>query len=648
MLLLAGVLPLRRAAADDPALEVQVTGDPAPQVGKRDPSGASRVLREEQLRAPGANAADLLTRVPGVQVSRAGAGSDLATVSIRGATSAETPVYFAGVRLNDDTTGTADLSLLPLWMIQRVEVYRTGAPFDADRLGPGGAVFFEPVLPRGSRVGAGLGAGSFGEFSTWVAGMIGDERAGAMAAVRRQSARNDYSYLDDRGTRFVPSDDVERSRVNADYTSYDLFTTGRVRLGRGSVVAVFSALLREQGITGLSVVPAQAARGRTGRMLGAVTTSLPCSAGDRCSIQLQTSLLLARNELDDPRRELNLLAPFVASTGERLVETARLRYRLIDVLALQASVSQELEQLGVDAPALPVLRARRAASRLTGGVVADLARAVELNALAALEYHATTATTAGGGGTFEPTARAGGRFRIRDGLEFLANVGRYARVPTLGELYGTSAVVRGNADLTAERGYVADSGARFALKLPQVEVFAEVFGFARFASDLIAYRRSSFGVVRPYNVAEARVLGVEVAASAKAWNHLRVEIALTGLDPRDTSATRTTPSDLLPFRARLVAVPSVEVFAGPFPALALDRVSALARLTYRAAYAADPAGLVVVPEQAPLDVELAFSFWKSRVTAQLVVSDLFDVARFDVVGLPLPRRGVHGSLEVWW
>src|SRR6185369_6565468 len=97
------------------------------------------VVRGEDLKRPGATAADVLTASPGVEPSRGGAGSDFATVSIRGAPSAEVPVYLAGIRLNDDVTGAADLSTIPLFALDRVEVFRGNAPADADRLGIGGA-----------------------------------------------------------------------------------------------------------------------------------------------------------------------------------------------------------------------------------------------------------------------------------------------------------------------------------------------------------------------------------------------------------------------------------------------------------------------------------------------------------------------------
>ncbi|HYQ27172.1 MAG TPA: TonB-dependent receptor plug domain-containing protein, partial [Polyangiaceae bacterium] len=108
-------------AGAEPEAEIVVTGHKSTRPA-REPTLAATRVDPAELARPGANAAAILSRVPGVQVSETGSSSDLSTASVRGATSAQTPVYLAGVRLNDDLTGTADLSLIPLWMLGRAEV----------------------------------------------------------------------------------------------------------------------------------------------------------------------------------------------------------------------------------------------------------------------------------------------------------------------------------------------------------------------------------------------------------------------------------------------------------------------------------------------------------------------------------------------
>ena len=141
------------------------------------------ITAEDVTKFPDKNLAESLSRVPGVQVSETGSAADLSTASVRGATSAQTPVYLAGIRLNDDLTGTADLSLIPLWMLGRAEVYRGNAPADADRLGIGGAIYFEPRLPRKNRLLAGAQVGSFGQRALWLGAEVA--RGGDAGEMRR-------------------------------------------------------------------------------------------------------------------------------------------------------------------------------------------------------------------------------------------------------------------------------------------------------------------------------------------------------------------------------------------------------------------------------------------------------------------------------
>ncbi|WP_438015576.1 TonB-dependent receptor [Sorangium sp. So ce315] len=653
--------PEEAPGARGPAIDVLVEGRRTSTTAARDPTAASYVIRGDDLRAPGATASSVLSRVPGLQVVRTGAGADLATASIRGASSAETPVYLAGVRLNDDVTGTADLSLVPLWMLHRVEVYRGNAPADADRLGIGGAIFFEPALPRGTRVGAGLGAGSFGERSASASASLGDDRASVLLALGRRSADNDYPYLDDGDTALTAADDRTRIRQNADFEAYDLWSVGRYRLPRGGgVTALFNGFAREQGLSDLSARtapparPADAARSRVQRWLGAVAAVVPCAGArgggvERCRLELKSSAILTRQSLRDPLRRHGFASPFVASAGERAAQHGAVRLRVADALTASASAAVEVERLGIDQAGVPPVRALRAASRASASASFTPAPWIEAYALGAVEHHATRVDGAGAGGIVAPSGRLGARLRLGDGAALFANVGRYVRVPALGELHGISPIVRGNPELEPERGVTAELGARVAATLPpaRAEASLELLGFSRLASALVAYRRASLFAVRPYNVRGARVLGLELTAAASALDHLRAALTLTALDPRDASPDRGLVSDLLPFQARLTAAPSLEAYAEP-AWLGGGRASLGARLLYRSSRVADRAGLVVLPEQAALDVELAVLALDGRLSARLAVENATGARMLDAVGFPLPGRSVHAAMEVWW
>ncbi len=660
----APALPIEKT---DAPIDVRVDGERggAPRAS-RDAGVASYVVRGEELKRPGATAVDAIAASPGVEPSRSGAGSDFATISIRGAPSAQLPVYLAGIRLNDDVTGAADLSTIPLFFLDRIEIYRGNAPADADRLGIGGAVFFEPKLPRGTHAGVMAGAGSFGELTFGAYGSLGDERAGALFSVSRQSATNDYRFTDD-GNTDGDADDRVRQRKNGDATTYDAWAVGRVALsGGGRLVILANAFAREQGIVGATYSLASAARSATQREIAAVSARLPCSARrragddamDRCSIEIGSSAIAARRDIHDPLGELGFGSTRVTVSGDRWEESARLRARVGERWRVGAGVFAGVDRLGVDIA--KGLSTRAARLSVTGSV--DVAyrpfERLELFALGAGECHSAIGSTgaAEGAGTGAcalggPAGRAGLRITAPLGFEVLASAGSYVRVPALGEMYGLSGTVLGNPALVPERGYAAEAGVRWggASASGDVRGYVDATGFARLVEDLIVYRRSGSATITPFNVADARVLGAELAAGIELFHHARAQLSLTVQDPRNVTAGQPAAATLLPYHAALTGSSVVEVYTDPSRSVPfVNRLSLGARLLYRSFRYADPGQQVFLREQRDLGLDAAASILRSRLALRLGVSNLLDVTNQDLLGFPQAGRAFHGALDATW
>src|SRR3954464_9893726 len=155
-LLLGAALGWTLTARAEEPVTVTVQGEARPE-GElpNEPFVASSRIGRERLAAPALGAPEVLRGEAGVQIAESGGLGAPATASIRGATAAQTPVYLGGVRLNDQIGGVADLSTVPLWLVERIDVYRGNAPFEADELGIGGAIFFEPRRPKRNEAAAG-------------------------------------------------------------------------------------------------------------------------------------------------------------------------------------------------------------------------------------------------------------------------------------------------------------------------------------------------------------------------------------------------------------------------------------------------------------------------------------------------------------
>jgi iron complex outermembrane receptor protein len=612
----------------------------------REPTLAATRVDPRELSRPGANAAAVLSRVPGVQVSESGSASDLATAQVRGATSAQTPVYLAGVRLNDDLTGTADLSLIPLWMLGRAEIYRGNAPADADRLGVGGAIYFEPRLPRKNRLRAGAQVGSFGEHAGWLGAEVAERGDAALLAFRVAGAQNDYSYLDNAGTS-DRKDDRVRTRPNADVSEHDAWAIGRTSLGKpgAQLTTVFNAFEREQGVTGLAAVPALAARSATARLLAGLTAQVPCGSEPGCELLLTSQAITTHARLKDPDHELALPAPRLDAQGTRFAESARVWLRG-PVFRGLLGANLELEQIALDGAL--ALRAKRNTGSARVALFASLAEETELSSLALVTCDQTVGPDQSHGcADLRPELRLGARKKW-GAFELRSNLSRSARVPTLGELYGISALVRGSSALVPEQGLGLDLGARWEAGLGPVWAYLDAFGFARKVTDLIAYRRTSLGAVQPYNVGSARVLGAELEAGAQFAEHARMSLALTVLDPRDTTAGRNLSNDLIPYQSRIVSSLYAEGFIDP-GRRTLRRAGLDARLSHRGSRLADPAGLLVLPASTTLDLGATLRFGREPdLSLRAALDDVFDSRHFDFIGYPVPGRSFHCSAEASW
>jgi iron complex outermembrane receptor protein len=631
----------------EPRSEVNVRGRRSADRAPKDPTVAGAVVTREELSSPGLRVAEVLRSQVGVQVSEAGGLGAPATASVRGATAAQLPVYLAGVCMNDDVGGAADLSRIPLWLVDRVEIYRGNAPLEADRLGIGGALFFEPRWPRATEAGAGAMLGSFGARSTWGYAAVGGKDAAVLAGVSAEAAQNDYPFRNDHGTLLAPTGTSVDRLSNAQVTTYDAWLLGRARVGEGRVDAFANATSREQGVPTLALVPSREARATFDRGLGGARAEVPLGAHGNASLEARSAVSYVRAVYDDPLGELTLLAHQVKLEGERADERVAMRVAPTDALSLRGAVDVSTETLARDDDGHPALRARRLASRVALAARQWLGDALSVQALGAAQCDGTSTTSLTTCDLFAPTGRVGVSW-TEASWEAYANVGRYARTPTLGELYGISVLVRGNPSLRQESGATADVGVRWEARDRGGARVAWASGgaFSRWTTDLVSYVRSAQGYVLPFNVGSARVAGLEAQAGATVFGWLGADVTATALDPRDTTPGRLVVNDVLPFQSRVVVVPRL---FGEWRAVgAFARLRAELRAIYESSRYADSAGLAVIPEQSSVDAELLARSRDERFTLRVRGSDLFDTPRFDVVGFPLPGRAFFASLEESW
>lgn len=633
--------------------EVIVQSSPLDRRSTRDATAASTVLRRGDLIQPGASTAAVLTRSPGIQVRRSGAASELATVTLRGGLSNQLPIYLGPFQLNDELAGSVDLSMVPLFFIDRIEVYRGHAPVFVDRPGLGGAIVLEPMLPKGTRLHAGVSLGSYGSTTSALRASTAGRQVGNVVGIQRTTSANDYPYEDNRGTVTDPRDDRQVRRSNADAESVDFWNSGYYRPSSFARVRwLVHGFQRDQGVTGLSIIPARHVRARTKRQLGALTATLPCrrrGSLDDCHIEIQSQWQQSKLTIEDPTSELGLGTDRIDSATMRNSERIRLVHRPLSRLELGWLLGSDLGTFAQINRSADGLNASRRSALLGLHAQVDLTSSLAFVALGRATSDTTIAVQEPTRNAVLPSGRLGMHYRIVDGLDLRANVGRYVRVPTLAELYGISASLRGNSELSPESGFSDDLGLIWRFGNARLGGITETVLYHQQVRDLVAWQRSSFGQVRPYNVGRARMVGVEQIL-ALAWSRaFRVEAVVGLIDPRDVTPNRIYNNDILPYRSRLTT--SLRFDAGlPSPRMlpAIRQAGIGASIYHRSSRYSAPAGNAILPSTTALDLDLRVALIHAPMTLHGSITDVLNRQNYDLLGMPLPGRCYFLRVDLDW
>ncbi|MEW5923193.1 MAG: TonB-dependent receptor, partial [Candidatus Zixiibacteriota bacterium] len=93
--------------------------------------------KDEIIRSRARDIPELLETVPGVYIQETGSGSGRSQVKIRGSAPEHVLVLVDGHRINSSGNGVADLSSIPIEMVERLEIHKGGASaeFGPDALG---------------------------------------------------------------------------------------------------------------------------------------------------------------------------------------------------------------------------------------------------------------------------------------------------------------------------------------------------------------------------------------------------------------------------------------------------------------------------------------------------------------------------------
>jgi outer membrane cobalamin receptor len=615
-------------------------------------------------------AATALAGAAGVNVRESGGIGSYSTVSLRGSSAGQVPIYLDGVPLNAPQRGEVNLADLPLAGLERIEVYRGAAPLILGGASLGGAIHLfsgSTAVPpwlcaaRSSFGTAELQGGAGARLRGWTVALRG----------RLVRSRGDWRFPTDNGTPYNQEDDGIATRANNDVGGAGGLLSARRPLRGWTLVA--SELLdgREQGVPGYAISPAQHARSSSFTHQLRVALERPRSLGGAArglrSVELYHRL--DRQGFFDHAGELGLgpadrkdcTASLGAAAIGRLAGWLQRWPALQPAWRLETQWSRLRSEDGLAADPRGAPQTRWTLAAAVQPALHLLHDRLELVPGARVEmdadrFHGVPFGTSLPGGpadrrtSWAHTWQLGARYALGGGVELKTNLGAYDRVPTLLERFGARGTVIGNPGLQPEHGVNRDlgfvwSGAGQAAPWARQRIAVSVFH--NDARDLIAFVRNSQRTAVPLNIGAAEIQGLEVEAELGVPGVVTWQANYTRLLTRDRTNTRYAAGKQLPGRPGHEAAVRIGFGAAGRSAPGAPPVFGYTIAALAEDYL-DRANRDRVPSRVLQGVFANLALhWPARAALLSArVDNLTNEQVFDLAGWPLPGRTLTVSLSV--
>ncbi len=471
--------------------------------------------------------ASLLSKHSTIYVKTYGGGS-AATVSFRGTAASHTQVEWNGVNVNNPMLGQVDFSLIPVWFVDKTDVYSGGSSLQEGSGALGGTVSMGSSVDWNKKLyGAVMqNVGSFGLYQTFVDVGGGSRKWQMRFRYMYDQAENDFEYLN----RAIPPFEVVKQE-NADYKKQGGVIDVNYNAGKGNFLSLNLWLLSAN--RNLPTIMSYQGAGRTetqddtdfrsvvrwnkywGRFRSELTASFSATRVDY--FLSNVTGLTTSYVNNDSRSEVNSVQ------GKYRLEyspSERTTYRLLgDVAYHQVDVYDRKQSTGY------------AHDRVEAGLGLSAHRKFSDSVAGFVLLREDICD-----GRWTPIMPSVGvELGSFAGFTVKANVARNYHQPTLNDMYWSPG---GNPDLRPEEGYTGDLTVGYDGRVGAFTFDADLTGYISDIDDWIMWRPSEFRYWTAENVRSVLSRGLEIKASVQ-MNYAGVKARVGG----NYAYTRTTNED---------------------------------------------------------------------------------------------------------
>ncbi|HEY6876513.1 MAG TPA: TonB-dependent receptor [Polyangiales bacterium] len=595
---------------------------------------------------------DVVREAPGARVLSTGGMGAFSSLSLRGAQGDETLVLLDEIPLSTPDGGAFDLSLFPAELFQQVNVFRSGAPVWLGSGAIGGVLQLVPNRAGGDGLNATFGVGSYGTYQAGAGSRFSQSNGlSSRSQLLFRTTEGHYPYLDDRGTRFISSDDRSFKLKNSDFLDASGFQDFSLPLGRGTLHVIAMGVTRAGGSPGPAAQPTPKVRRDSTRALAAAAYSIEGGQELQRKVQLVAAGSFGTDSFTDLHGQLGLsrytathnrsFRGFLRGAGS--VDLTRwLTSTVVGSYSLDAYLPNDFFVRPAPDPSMRQTAAgsfELAAHGSLGPLRYELRPSVRIEWSRTETHGASMHEPA----TFDrrvlvPTGRVGGVLEVFRSVALSASFASGTRLPTMFELFGDGGLTLPAPGLRPVKSTTYDGGITAKGRLGIARGSAELRGFWQERTDAIALTRTNQYTVYFENLSSVRQWGVESRLEGELSRWFSASGSVTHLDTETALGTR------LPFRPRWVAYGRPELriplARGPFTSASLA-----SEVWHRGFAFYEDKNISWVPACTKVGFGAAVGLFHDSVRISARLDDALDARCTDLLGYPLQGRSLFFSLS---
>ncbi len=611
------------------------------------PSQVDIVTRSE-FEVHAATVEDVIASTPSASISTYGGLGSFSEVSLRGSYSNQVQVYVDGMLLNESIGGSVNLGLIPLNNVDRVEIWRSGAParFGGDAVG--GAINIVTREYSENRQTISLGYGSFGTVTGHGVFGFGPKDSRLIVSLDAATSRNDYDYTSDNGTPQNPDDDYTTYRRNNDYRTVNGLVKYRRLIGSGMILEVSNhTMSSRKNLPNTQHILFSSASLKTSKNLLQSRFSWMPESLPFMEIAPTAHYIVSNEHYEDKDGHVGWGEQdniYTTNTVKGMIPFS-LRRAMFGSFTLTPVASRESYS--------PEHRLEKtiplSSDREHLGLVGDFemhspGQAVTLTANMRRDRYYSEYE--GQANVFSPeppepkyhhftNRQTGIKIEPHPLVSFRWNYGDNWRVPSFYELFGDRGGIISKSGLKPEHVYRWDAGLRFHLPewARSPEGRFDVVYFDNNYRDLIQWYTNNYGFIEPANVAGSYVRGTELIWNTRLFNSIGLRGNWTIQNSRVTDTTKSYHQDKqLPNRPKRYGTATLEY----------SRKNATLSwiLDYKDSYYLDRSNQphMKYPGRSLHDLSFSLGFKDNTMVWRFMVENVTDRNTFDMRGMPKPGR----------